>query len=53
VVGGDAGERVGVGEALADKDRYHVDPATGSIWRRDHWGALHGEPTNSDEENAA
>lgn len=42
VVGGAAGERVSLSEALADPNRYHVDLMTRRIWARGHWERLHG-----------
>lgn len=42
VIGGDHGERVSLRAARADRRRFHVDMATGRIWRREHWERVHG-----------
>ena len=46
VIGGD-GDRVRLADALADADRYHVDPASLDVWDRAYWEELHGSPTVS------
>jgi hypothetical protein len=42
VIGGADGQRVRLAEARADESRYYIDPATGWVWDRRHWEALHG-----------
>ena len=41
---GDSGRRMSTQEALAHPDLFHVDPASGDIWDRRFWEAIHGGP---------
>ncbi len=45
---GAPGTRVTLEEALGDSRRYRVDHATGRVWDRSIWEALHGAPTDSE-----
>jgi hypothetical protein len=53
VVGGPAGQRVTLAEALADPDRYVVNSATGQVWDRDYWDLIHGYSSEQDAPKAA
>lgn len=41
VLGGAAGERVGLATAVTQPDRYYVNLATGQVWNREVWRRLH------------
>jgi len=42
VIGGTDGQRIRLADALADSNRYYVDPTTGWVWNGPHWEALRG-----------
>lgn len=50
VLGGTSGEQVGLAEAVAHPERYHVDLATGKVWNRKAWEYLHSVHAETESE---
>lgn len=50
VLGGAAGERVGLATAVTQPDRYYVNLATGQVWNREAWRRLHTGYLETNEE---
>jgi len=53
VLGGQAGDRVALAEALANPDRYVVDVESRRVWDRAYYEALHGAVTSQPPANQA